>query len=493
MKKKYLPFLMGMVAAILLAGCAGRSTGSSAGEGSGSSSSSLSSDPIFARFEGEIERNCTLHVLENDTAKELGYLKHLLEAFNKKYADYGITAVDANIDQYTDLAQDGPAGYGPDVIYQANDMIMKNVSGHHIMPLPTYKIEDYDEFPEAATKAFKREVNGKNYAFGLPVNVQAPFIFYRKDTIPEGSDANNDGTPDMLETWNALYAYSKGIHEQNSLKWGYMKALYDAYFSSGFLFTYGAYVFGPDGTDVSDIGFAKGEAYKGAKELKQLAAIMGKGCGDDSYNTTCYGKLASGEFFATMSTPDVKNNFIKEMILEYQKSEGLSSSDAKKKAEENLVMAPLPKLPSSGDLSEENPTSLLKMKSMGGINGYGVSSYTKYPKAALAFASFASSYEMVVDRNSYLGIIPCRKDANAVAGDLASDLFSRLSEGLIYLMPSLTEVAQIWTPCETLNKDLAADPYRPEGEQKYKSDDDYKKGLEKVSQQISDAIATLGK
>ena len=42
------------------------------------------------KFTGELERNVKLRVLENDTAKEMGYLDELLDAFNKKYASYGI-------------------------------------------------------------------------------------------------------------------------------------------------------------------------------------------------------------------------------------------------------------------------------------------------------------------------------------------------------------------------------------------------------------------
>ncbi len=42
------------------------------------------------KFTGEIERGATLRILENDTAKEQGYLKELLDAFNAKYAEYGV-------------------------------------------------------------------------------------------------------------------------------------------------------------------------------------------------------------------------------------------------------------------------------------------------------------------------------------------------------------------------------------------------------------------
>ena len=33
------------------------------------------------------------------------------------------------MDQYLDLANDGPYGYGPDVLYQANDVIMQYAKG----------------------------------------------------------------------------------------------------------------------------------------------------------------------------------------------------------------------------------------------------------------------------------------------------------------------------------------------------------------------------
>ena len=96
------------------------------------------------KFTGELERNVTLRILENDTAKEQGYLKELLDAFNAEYAEYGIKAVDANMDQYTDLETGGPFGYGPDVLYQANDALMKYVDGKHILPLPVEELDCYE-------------------------------------------------------------------------------------------------------------------------------------------------------------------------------------------------------------------------------------------------------------------------------------------------------------------------------------------------------------
>lgn len=107
-------------------------------------------DVIKDKFTGELEKNVTLQILENDTAKSQGYLQELLDAFNEKYKAYGIQAVDAKIGEYSDLTKDGPYGYGPDVLYQANDVLMGYVEGHHIQPLPVEKLECYEKIDQKA-------------------------------------------------------------------------------------------------------------------------------------------------------------------------------------------------------------------------------------------------------------------------------------------------------------------------------------------------------
>lgn len=444
-------------------------------------------------FTGELEKNITIQVLENDTAISKGYFEKLIAAFNEKYADYGITAVDANMNQYLDLANDGSYGYGPDVLYQANDIIMQYASGKHIYPLPVDTLECYEQIPEAAWNAYKVEMDGNVYTCGVPVNVQAPMLYYRKDLLPEDWEENWDddgnGVPDMVENWNDMYAYSVARHEEDAGKYGYMKSLKDVYFSSGFLFSYGGYIFGKNNTDPSDIGFAAGDAEKGAWVLEQLAGAMNEDCIDDTITTNAYSKLADGTYFATISTPDVYSTFLGELIAVYE-NEGLSSSEAQDAAKENLVMTTLPKLPESGDLTEEN-AKLIDSKSMGGINGYAISAYTKYPNACLAFVEFATGYEMMMERSETLGVAPVREDAAKDAGGTSQLLFDNLEAGNIVLMPSIAEVSQIWTPGETFFTDLAKDAFRGENEKKYKDLAAMKAGLEAAGTQIHDAIYTL--
>ena len=491
MKKKIAFAMSIMILAAQVAGC-GAETDTSAGSAKTESKSGQASAGSSV-FTGELEQNITIRVLENDTAISKGYVDKLIDAFNEKYAEYGITAVDANMDQYLDLANDGPYGYGPDVLYQANDVIMQYATGKHIYPLPIEQLECYSQIPETAWNAYKTEVNGNTYYCGVPINVQAPMLYYRADLLPEDWetewDDNGNKVPDMLESWNDMYAFSIARHEKDSSLYGYMKSLYDVYFSSGFLFSYGAYVFGSDNTDTSDIGFSKGEAEKGAWVLEQLASTMSEECIDDTITSNAYSKLADGTYFATISTPDVYSTFLDELAGEYE-NEGMSKEEAAEKAKENLVMTTLPQLPESGDLTEEQP-KLIDNKTMGGINGYAISAYTDYPNACLAFVEFATSYDMVVERSEMLGIAPAREDAAAVAGGTSELLYKNLENGNIILMPSVQGVSQIWTPGETFFTDLAKDAFRSEGEKKYKDLPALKEGLEQVDQQIYDAIHTL--
>ena len=342
--KKTLPALISHIALILalivVMGILGIIASGAAAEGS-------------EKFTGELERGVTLRILENDTAKEQGYLKELLDSFNAEYAEYGIKAVDANMDQYTDLETGGPYGYGPDVLYQANDALMKYVDGtrKHILPLPVEELDCYEYIDERAWDAYKVTIENQNFYCGVPVNIQQPLLYYRKDLLPADWenewDDDKNGVPDIIENWSAMYRYSKQIRtESGGSKYGYMKSLNDGYFASGYFFSYGGYVFGgEDGKDTSDVGFSKNDGFKGAKIIRQLASVMNLECTEDTITKNSYSRMAQGAYFATMTTPDVYTMFIKEMV---------NAGYTEEYARENVVMKNVPKLPVSGDLEDES-------------------------------------------------------------------------------------------------------------------------------------------
>lgn len=428
---------------------------------------------LYDKFEGDVERGSAskpirLRILENDTAKQTGYLKELLDGFNQKYKDYNIVAVDANQDQYSDLAGDGPYGYGPDVLYQANDVLMKYCAGKHITPLPIDKLDAYEQLPELAKTTYTYNYKNAEYFMGVGVNVQAPMMYYRKDLLPDDWqdkwDDNKNGVPDMEEDMRAMYRFGLERHADDSDKYGFMQSLFDPYFSCGYLFTYGAYVFGDNDTDTTDIGFDAGEAKKGAGVILQLAASMNSGCIDDSITVARESEFASGAYFAVNNTQDMYGTMIDNLAATYAKK-GMSAADAKALATENIVAAPVPDLPASGDLSETSGETLQSVV-MGGINGYAISSYTKYPKASLAFLNYATSYEMIIKRNTYLGISPARSDCNrdcTVQADVAHKLYDMAESGRISIMPTVSGAERIWTPLNTAFTDIATDPYRESG------------------------------
>ncbi|MDR1705322.1 MAG: extracellular solute-binding protein [Clostridiales bacterium] len=436
--------------------------------------SSIAASAYSPRFTGELEHGVTIRVLENDTAIQQGYFEELIDAFNAAYAEQGIKAVDANMDQYLDLENDGPYGYGPDVLYQANDVLMKYVDGNHILALPPDALEAWEQIPASAWEAYQAQGG----IYGVPVNIQAPVLYYRSDMIPDNWrdewDGDKNGVPDMLESWGAMYRFSRGIREGNPAAYGYMKSLWDPYFALGYLFSYGGYIFGED---TYDIGLSAGDAAIGAGVIRQLASVMNEDCIDDTVTKNGYAKLASGEYFAVMTTPDVYTLFTKEF--------NLAGTPV-----DNLGVAAVPALPADGDLSGPG-AELIPFKVMGGVNGYAVSSYTKAPNACLAFVNFASGYDMMLRRNALLGIVPARADAASEAGGLSEMVNKKLADNEIVIMPSVRALAQVWTPAGTLFSDIAKDPYRPQGEMKYTEAAAFQEGLEKAGQQIYDAIHTL--
>ena len=449
------------------------------------------------RFTGVLEENVTLQILDNDTAKETGYLDELLSAFNEEYVQYGIKAVDANMGAYTDLEKLGPAGYGPDVVYQANDVLMRYALNKHIQPLPVEELDAYSQIPQEAWDAYRMQMGEAEYTFAVPVNVQEPLLYYRKDLLPENWqeewDDDKNGVPDMVENWADLYAFSAEIKaSSNGTKFGYMKSLNDQYFAAGYFLSYGGYIFGKDETgafDTEDIGLSAGESYKGARIIRQLAAIMDNNCADDTITTSAYELLGNGTYFATMTTPDVYESFVENFASSWSRTHrDWTEEEVDAYVRENLVMTKVPALPLSGDLTDREGETM-DMTVMGGIHGYAISSYTKSPNAALAFIEFATSEEWIARRCELLGIVPARTDVMEAEGGVAADVYDDLIADRIYIMPGERAMTQVWASFGSLLRFIAEDGLR--GGSTYDTDEKLIAAMEALDAEIYSAIHTL--
>ena len=480
-------FSLALVSSLMLGATA---CGNNSGKAAGNSSEKASEDGVI-----------TLRILENDTAKSEGYLDELIAAFNEEYKDKGIQAVDANMEEYSNLAENGPYGYGPDVLYQANDKLMTYAEDKHILALNKEDFECASMIPDEAWDAFTISVSGKNYTCAVPVNVQEPMLFYRKDMLPEGWeskwDKDGDSTPDFLQDWSSLYQFSNEVvTDSGGQKYGLVAACNDLYMMAQFDFSYGGYVFGKDKNGIDnpeDVGFGKGDAAKGMLALRQFAGVMNEECIDDSISQNRYSKVADGTYFCSISTPDTYVLF-HDRLADVYKAEGMSDSEADEKATENLVMTELPsKMPADGDLSGNSET--VDTVVMGGVNGYGISAYTEHKDACIEFVNFATGKEMIKRRAEILGIVPTRYDVADEIGGITGMIFFSLNEGHISLMPSVKAVDQIWDPMRTFLSDVAKDAFREKSgeEVKYADEASMQEALDKASQSIYDAVFTLSK
>jgi arabinogalactan oligomer/maltooligosaccharide transport system substrate-binding protein len=436
--------------------------GCGSGGGSEVASGGYSYEQVMAKFEGDIEQGAVIRVLDNQMSVETGLLQELLTAFNEKYKEFGVSALDANMDQYVDLEQNGPDGYGPDVLHQANDMIMRYAEGGHILPLPISEMET-GEVPQTLLDAYLLPTYGLDLYYGMPVTLQSTLLTYRKDLLPDNWEAkwdkDSDGVPDMVQYLNDLYAYSIQVMEESGgEKYGLYMSLVDQYFNSEYLLSYSGYVFGETS---ADIGLNKPGTATGLKLFRDMAGVLGSACITQDVTTQAATYLTDdkGTVFCTIGTPDWLTTYRENLQATYERG-GMAADEAKKLAEENLVVMAPPKLPADGDLSKtltDPSTETIAPTTMGGVNAFGISAYTKYPKASLAFIKFATEYDNAKQRSIALGSAPARSDIAKELGGVSQILSDRVETGLIYMMPSSRDTMYIWTPLESLFKDVATD------------------------------------
>lgn len=98
---------------------------------------------------------------------------------------------------------------------------MKYAENKNIQPLPVEDLEVYSEIPEQAWDAYQSYFGTEEYTFAIPVNIQEPVLYYRKDLLPENWetewDDNKNGIPDMVEYWTDLYAFSAQIKADSAV------------------------------------------------------------------------------------------------------------------------------------------------------------------------------------------------------------------------------------------------------------------------------------
>ncbi len=303
-------------------------------------------------------------------------------------------------DALSKLAQDGPAGVGADLFVFPHDRLGEGINAGLIMENLVSADEIKSNFMDAAVVAATRD----NKIMAWPLAIETYALFYNKDVLPKGP-----------ETFEELIKFGKDFTNKQTNNYGIFWEVGNAYFGHAFLAMDGGYVFGNGGTDSTDIGIANKGAVNGLENMLKLKPISVDKSGDVTY-ATMMGLFQEGKAATMINGPWAIGDL--------------------KKAGTNYGIVSLPTFEGNN------------LNSFSGVRLAGVSTYSKYPKAAQLFAKFVTSDEMLLERYKLTGQIPPVKtllDEPEIANN--DDVRPFLEQAQFATpMPAIPEMKYFWDP-----------------------------------------------
>ncbi len=313
-----------------------------------------------------------------------------------------IEAIPINmLDQIEKLDVEGPAGNGPDIIFQPHDRIGDLVLRGLIDPIDLSEKES--EYTEAAISA----VTNDGDTWGYPAVTETYALYYNKSLV--------DGVPETMED---LMTIAEEKTNTDKDEYGFLMEAANFYFTYPFFSGNGSYVFANNNGnyDINDIGLNNEGAVKGGNLIKSWF--------DNGY-------------IPQDLTPDIMNGLFKEgkvatvingpwMVREYQDSIG-----------NDLQAAPLPVLDNG-----ENPKSFV------GVKAYLLSYYSENKEWSQDFMSYVTNTENAMLYYDVAGEMPARKDAIDDPAIAEDPIYSAFAEQATYgePMPGVPAMQQVWDP-----------------------------------------------
>ncbi|RFA33628.1 ABC transporter substrate-binding protein [Virgibacillus dokdonensis] len=347
------------------------------------------------------EKPETLTLWVNDEEKQ----REALEKMTKKYTEETGIKVEmipvSMLEQIEKLDVEGPAGNGPDVIYQPHDRIGDLVLRGLVEPIDLGEKEE--EYTENALKAVQYE---EEY-WGYPAVSETYALFYNKSRVKE----------EPKEMKQIMEIAEKDTNPAKD-EYGFLLEAANLYFVYPFFSGNGAYVFGNENGkyDTTDIGLNNEGAIKGGELVQEW-----------------YEK----EYIPQDLTPDILNGLFKEgkvsavingpwMVREYEEDLG-----------EDLGAAPIPVLD-----NREHPKSFV------GIKSYMLSYYSENKEWAQDLMAYLTNFESSLLYYDIAGELPARKDAMEDPEIVENPLYSAFAEQTKYgePMPSVPAMQQVWEP-----------------------------------------------
>ncbi|ACX87126.1 extracellular solute-binding protein family 1 [Pectobacterium parmentieri WPP163] len=309
--------------------------------------------------------------------------------------------------QIEKLRLDGPAGIGPDVIVMPHDQVGTAVVQGLISEL---KLDQafLSSFTKPALEA--QTYNGKLY--GVPKAVETTVLVYNKDLMPQPPEKFDD-----------LFAFSKQQRAEG--RYGLLAKFDEIYYAYGVIAGMGGYIFGQNSNgspNVKDIGLDKQATIDAVNYIKKF------------YTDGLFPPGIVGETGA---------NAIDSLFTEKKAAAVITGPWAfqpYKNAGVNYGVAPLPLLPNG-----EHPRSLL------GVKGYSISTYSKNKDLAQKFIEFINQPEYAKVRFQLTGEIPpiaALVDDPLIKDDEKSRAVA-IQSGYAVPMPSVPEMQEVWTPANS--------------------------------------------
>ncbi len=305
------------------------------------------------------------------------------------------------LEQVEKLDVEGPAGNGPDIIFQPHDRIGDLVLRGLVDPV------NFGNKESGYTDTALQAVQFEDEYWGYPAVIETYAMYYNKSLVEK--------TPETIQD---VMSIAERDTDTSKDQFGFLMEAANFYFVYPFFSGNGAYVFAnEDGNyDISDIGLAN----EGSVEGGQLVQ-----------------KWFDNNYIPQDLTPDIMNGLFQEgkvstvingpwMVREY--SEALGN---------DLGAVPLPILDNG-----ENPKSFV------GVKSYMLSYYSDNKEWAEHLMAYITNYENSMTYYDIAGEIPARDDAMEDPAIAEDPIFSAFAEQTKFgePMPSVPAMQQVWDP-----------------------------------------------
>lgn len=400
-KKSFIGFLLLSLFA-LLAACGG-------GEGA----SGKETTDGNKNSEGKTGTGGTLEISVQSDYIE--YVNEIIPAFEE---EHGVTVnvIERDMSEALDaLPLDGPSGLGPDILIAPYDRIAIFGQQGHLAEVTLPDDGRYDELDHQQVT-----VDGKSY--GYPMMIESLVLYYNKDLLDEPP-----ATFDDLEALTNDERYA--LESEPGTSTAFLVNWLDFYYAYGLFSGFGAYVFGNNGTDPTDIGLNTPEAVEAIEYIAHwYQNIWPQGMLDAS---TAY-------------------NFVDERFITGKAAAVITgpwSEYGYRDAGVNFGVSTIPKLPNG-----EN------YKPFAGGKGWIISNYSENKDLAVKFLEYVTNVENQTFLHELKGEVPAnqivRQEVANSGGELAKAVIEQYNSSVP--MPNIPEMAEVWPAAQTMIFDVAS-------------------------------------